>query len=78
MLIEPETIVASFYFILLMWVGLTETIFELLGFNPNEVTFLQTLLLWLVICFVVYVMFALIFRTSKIFFRFFLNKLDKT
>lgn len=66
------------FLVIAYWFGYSELIFKFLGYDPENLSLLYYLLLWLVIIFVVSVVFIVIFRALKKFFKFLLNKLNKT
>ena len=70
MFIEPHVIPGIIYLLIAVWFAFTEIILEFLGFVPDEVSFFPILLLWLAIIFVVSVVFIVIFRAFKNFFKF--------
>lgn len=65
------------FLLIALWLGTSEMILEFFGYDPDKVSLFFLIGLWLVIIFAVSVVLNIIFRTSKTFFRFLLDKRNK-
>lgn len=62
------------FLVIALWIGCTEMILGFFGYEFEKMSFLFLLLLWIGMIIVASVVFILIFRAFKIFFKFLLKQ----